>query len=67
MFLWREEAEKVFRELKRLLTSTSILAYADFTLPFVLQTDGGLKGLGAILTQIQDGQQQVITYTSKAL
>ncbi|XP_069840942.1 uncharacterized protein [Dendropsophus ebraccatus] len=66
-FVWAEEAELAFRELKKLLTSAPILAYADFTKPFVLQTDGSLRGLGAVLTQEQDGQERVIAYASRTL
>lgn len=36
-----------------MLTSVPVLAYTDFSLPFVLQTDGSLKGLGAVLTQME--------------
>lgn len=34
-------------------TSAPILLYADFTFPFMLQTDESLKGLGAVLTQVK--------------
>lgn len=47
VFKWNKEAEQSFQELKQLLTSAPILAYADYNLPFVLLTDGSLKELGA--------------------
>lgn len=46
-------------------TSAPIWAYADYNLPFVLPTDRSLKGLGAVLTQIQDGQELVINFVSR--
>lgn len=53
--------------LKRLLTSTPILACDNFTPPFVLETVGSLKGLGAVLNQVQSGQERMITYASRSL
>lgn len=50
MFEWGEEAEQVFQELKHLLIRAPILAYADYSLPYVLQTNRNLKGLGVVLT-----------------
>lgn len=42
-----------------------ILAYADFTKPFVLYTDKSLKVLGEVLAQVQDGIENVIGYVSR--
>ena len=49
------------------LTSPPILAYPDFTLPFVLHTDASADGLGAALYQIQEGTKRVIAYGSRTL
>ncbi|XP_076293044.1 uncharacterized protein LOC143215119 [Lasioglossum baleicum] len=38
-FVWSEEAEKAFEELKICLTSTPILAYPSHSDPFLLDTD----------------------------
>lgn len=43
------------------------MAYTHHALPFVLQMDGSLKGLGAILTRVQDGREKVIPYASRQL
>ena len=45
---WTEAANSVFENLKELCTSTPILAYPDYQLPFILQTDSSSEGLGAV-------------------
>lgn len=53
--------------LKQRLASTPLLAYADYTLPFQVYTDGSLQGLWAALAQVQKSQEKVITYASQSL
>ena len=36
------------------------LCYAEFSLPFILQTDASTTGVGAALTQMQDGKERVV-------
>ena len=38
-FLWSKSCQEAFKQLKALLTSPPVLAYPDFSKPFVLQTD----------------------------
>lgn len=65
--VWNTECERVFRQLKSALVSAPVLAYADFHLPFRLYTDASLDGLGAVLSQTQDGKERVIAYASRSL
>ena len=45
-----------------------VLAFADYTKPFLLETDGSKDGLGAVLLQKQeDRQYHPVTYGSRAL
>ena len=64
---WTEECQKAMEELKSKFVSMPILAYADFNLPFILDIDASLSGLGAVLSQIQDGKERVIAYASRGL
>lgn len=64
---WGHEQQAAFDKLKTLLTSHPILAYADFDIPFILHTDASGDGLGAVLCQVQDGQERVISYASRGL
>ena len=34
--------------------------------PFILSTDASLTAMGAVLSQVQDGQERAICYASKA-
>ena len=64
---WTEAADSAFEHLKTLCTSTPILAYPDYQLPFVLHTDSSSEGLGAVLYQKQDGILRVIAYASRSV
>ena len=64
---WTEAADSAFEHLKKLYTSTPILAYPDYQVPFVLHTDSSAEGLGAVLYQRQEGKLRVITYASRSV
>ena len=54
-WIWGEQQQIAFDELKLTLTTPPILAYADYSLPFELHTNASGYGLGAVLYQEQDG------------
>ncbi len=64
---WTTECQQAFEHLKEKLTCAPTLGYADFTLPFVLETDASNLGLGAVLYQQQGGSKTVIAYASRRL
>ncbi len=66
-FLWDDECEMAFKKLRDGLCSPPILAYPDFSLPFLLTTDASDGAIGGILGQIQDGKERVIHYTGRSL
>ncbi len=59
--------QAAFDTLRSCLTEAPVLVYADFSLPFVLYTDTSHQGLGAVLSQVQDGRENVIAYASWSL
>ncbi len=66
-WVWTENRQKAFEILIDKLVNFPILAYPDFSKPFILMTDASDFGIGAVLGQIQDGAERVIAYASKAL
>lgn len=64
---WTWDCQKAFEALKLALTTAPVLGYADYTNPFVLETDASMHGLGAVLSQEQNGQKRVIAYASRTL
>ena len=64
---WTDACQDAFEELKLRLITAPVLGYADFTKPFILETDASFAGLGAILSQEQDGVRKVLAYASRGL
>ena len=63
-----EEALKAFEWLKQACMNSLVLAFADYTKDFLLETDASKEGLGAVLSQKQeDGQFHLVAYGSQAL
>ena len=64
---WTEECEQSFEGLKGKLVNAPVLAYANFSLPFILEVDASHSGLGAVLSQEQDGRVRPIAFASRGL
>ena len=63
-----EDALKAFEELKQVCMMAQVLAFADYTKPFLLETDASKDRLGAVLSQHQtDRLYYPVTYSSRAL
>ena len=50
-FLWTEECQQEFEDIKNALCSARILAHPDYKLPFILTTAASCIGYGAILIE----------------
>ena len=53
--------------MKSKLSNTPVLAFPDFKLPFILTTDASRIGLGAVLSQVQEGIERPISFGSRQL
>lgn len=49
------------------LTTAPVLAYANFSLPFILEVDACQNGLRAVLSQEQEGKVRPLAYASRTL
>ena len=66
-FYWSSECQEAFDKLKKALTTPPILAYPSEAGLFWLDTDASGSGVGAVLSQEQDGEKRVIAYYSRVL
>ena len=65
-FVWTDEQERAFNDVKRILTTEPVIAIFDPSLPTELTTDASKLGLAGILTQKhEDGKSHVISYWSR--
>ena len=63
-----ENALEAFQALKQACMSSPVLAFANYTKDFLLETDTSKEGLGAVLSQKQiDGYYHLVAYDSWAL
>ena len=63
-----KEALEAFEALKQACMSSPVLAFADYTKDFLLETDASKEGLGAVLSQKQeDGRFHPVAYGSQVL
>ena len=66
-FVWEEECQKSFEELKFHLTTAPIVRAPNWQLPFEVMCDGSDLAIGAVLGQREDGKPRVVYYASKTL
>lgn len=66
---WTEDCQKALEDLKAVFLETVVLAHPDFTKPFILATDASQDGLGAVLSQVPEGEEKArpVAFASKAL
>lgn len=66
-FIWTEEAQQAFEDIRNCLVKAPILTCPDFSKPFVISCDASGVGLGAVLSQETDQGEQVIAYASRTM
>ena len=66
-FTLEKQHENAFLKLKTILLQAPILAFPNFRHPFVIDTDASETALGAVLSQIIDGEVRPIAFESRVL
>eukprot|EP00731_Ephydatia_muelleri_P003764 Em0001g3764a len=66
-WMWTADCTHAFLELKKRLVSTPVLVMPQFTQEFILDTNASGEGLGAVLSQVIEGEEKVVAYASKTL
>ena len=64
---WTASHQKIVDEIVDYLKSPNVIAYPDFSKPFIVHTDASQDGLGAALYQVQDGKTRIISLASRTL
>ena len=66
---WTDRCTTAFETLKSLLAQPPILAYPDFkpnANPLIITTDASSVAAGAVLSQVHNGDEQVLAYASSS-
>ncbi len=66
-FDWDENCEQAFQKLKQILVNAPVMALPRDEGKFILDCDASNFGIGAVLSQEQDGEEKVIAYASRSL
>ncbi|EGT56837.1 hypothetical protein CAEBREN_06252 [Caenorhabditis brenneri] len=67
-FIWSDECEQAFKQLKSAITKNPILVAPKLGRPFTIEVDSSGKGVGAVLLQAQDvdgKDRRVIAFASR--
>jgi hypothetical protein len=66
-FKWSRECQDAFDEMKRRLTTAPVLCMPTEEDPYILNTDASDFAVGAVLSQLVNGEERVVAYASKRL
>lgn len=66
-FKWDENCDNAFQKLKESLITSPVLSFPIDDGLFILDTDASNFGMGAVLSQQQNGEEKVLAYASHTL
>ena len=65
-FIWSEDDERQFRELKELVVTAPLLSVLDYSAPIFIRCDSSRYGAGAVLFQYDnEGREVPVCYASR--
>jgi len=65
-FHWGPDQDKAFAELKKRLMTAPILGMPTDDGAFIVDSDASSTGFGAVLSQVQNGNEVVLAYASRS-
>ena len=66
-FVWSQKAQRSFEEIKELVKKNLVLSMFDPDLDVIVTTDASGYGLGAVLSQIKNGKEVIVSCASRTL
>ena len=66
-FVWTQDCQEAFDTLKKAMTTAPVLNFPRGDGQFISDTDASNLSIGAVLSQIQDGEEKPILFYSKSL
>jgi hypothetical protein len=66
-FEWTTEHQQAFDNLKEILSTEPLLIYPDFSQPLIVACDASTRAVGAVLSQLRNGEERPIVYCSRQL
>ena len=64
-FEWDGKCQKAFEEMKEKLVTAPVMAFPRDEGQYILDCDASQVAIGAVLSQMQDGEEKVIAYASR--
>ena len=64
-FVWSVECQAAFEQLKAALVGADVLALPNDEDPYILDCDASDRAMGAVLSQVQNGEERPICYASQ--
>jgi len=67
VFNWTHDCQVAFQKLKKVLTSSPVLAMPSESGTFILDTDASNLAIGSVLSEKVNGEERVVAYASRNL
>ena len=64
---WGDQQQQSFDQSKQMLTSSALLVHYDPSQPLLLSCDASQYGVGAVLSQVCNGDEKPVAYASRTL